>query len=156
MTRLCVKSRGKGNGKCRQEQKRSQEDGFGGGPLVRVQGRGTAVLNETPCRPPNHHQSATDQAAGLAHTQMALTAAGEPAVHFNARFAVSSAYYAAVAVVVGGAMLSLAKTAWGRDLLLKWVAGGWQACCQACCIVDAVGVDAGEGCYGCAAPWCRV
>jgi hypothetical protein len=52
-------------------------------------------------------------------TQMALSAAGEPAVHFSARFGVPSAYYAAVAVVVGGTMMALAKYPWGRALLLK-------------------------------------
>jgi hypothetical protein len=54
---------------------------------------------------------------------MALSAAGEPAVHFTARFGVPSAYYAAVAVVVGGTMMALAKHSWGRALLLRWEVG---------------------------------
>lgn len=57
---------------------------------------------------------------------MALSAAGEPAVHFAARFAVPTAYYAAVAVVVGGALMTLSKHAWGRSLLLKCAARVWH------------------------------
>lgn len=59
-------------------------------------------------------------ASVVRRTQAALAAAGEPAVHFAARFAVPSAYYAAVAVAVGGAMMALAKHSWGRALLLKY------------------------------------
>ena len=58
-------------------------------------------------------------ASVVRRTQAALAAAGEPPVHFSARFGVPSAYYAAVAVAVGGALMTLAKHAWGRALLLR-------------------------------------
>jgi len=58
-------------------------------------------------------------------TQAALAAAGEPAVHFTARFGVPSAYYAAVAVLVGGTLMALAKHGWGRAILLKCGFGLW-------------------------------
>ncbi|GBF92594.1 hypothetical protein Rsub_05208 [Raphidocelis subcapitata] len=58
-------------------------------------------------------------ASVVRRTQMALGARGEPAVHFSARFAVATRYYAAVAVVVGATLMTLAKHGWGRALLLR-------------------------------------
>jgi hypothetical protein len=51
---------------------------------------------------------------------MSLAAAGEAPVNFTARFSVPSVYYTALAVVIGGLMMSLAKYAWGRALLLRY------------------------------------
>ncbi|KAI8477053.1 MAG: Saccharopine dehydrogenase-domain-containing protein [Monoraphidium minutum] len=59
-------------------------------------------------------------ASVVRRTQAALAAAGERPVHFAARFAAPGAYYAAVAVGVGGALMGLAKVAWGRALLLRY------------------------------------
>lgn len=52
-------------------------------------------------------------------TQSALSAAGEPAVHFAARFAVPSTPALVQFVLFGAAMMTLAKWSWGRALLLK-------------------------------------
>lgn len=58
-------------------------------------------------------------AAIVRRTQSALSAAGEPAVHFSARFAVPSAYAAGLFVAYGGLMMFLCKFSWGRALLLR-------------------------------------
>jgi hypothetical protein len=52
-------------------------------------------------------------------TQAAIAAAGEPAVYFSARFALSSAAAAAQFVVFGGLMMVLCRFGWGRALLLR-------------------------------------
>lgn len=67
---------------------------------------------------------ATAAAAGadvaiVRRTQSALSAAGEPAVHFSARFAAPSTPTMLRFVVYGALMMTLAKWGWGRALLLK-------------------------------------
>jgi hypothetical protein len=57
-------------------------------------------------------------------TQAALAAAGEPPVHFTARFAVPSAFTAGLFVVYGGLMMFLCRFSWGRALLLRWGGAG--------------------------------
>ena len=52
-------------------------------------------------------------------TQVALARAGEPPVHFAARFAVTNYMYAVVAGVVFSVLQSLARFSWGRQLLLR-------------------------------------
>lgn len=52
-------------------------------------------------------------------TQSALSAAGEPAVHFAARFAVPSTPALVQFLLFGAVMMTLAKWSWGRALLLK-------------------------------------
>lgn len=62
-------------------------------------------------------------AAIVRRTQAAIAAAGEPAVHFSARFSLPSAWAAALFVAYGGLMVALARFSWGRALLLRWGAG---------------------------------
>jgi hypothetical protein len=52
-------------------------------------------------------------------TQSALSAAGEPAVHFAARFAAGGMSAMLRFVLYGAVMMTLAKWSWGRALLLK-------------------------------------
>ncbi|WIA42239.1 hypothetical protein OEZ86_008256 [Tetradesmus obliquus] len=58
-------------------------------------------------------------AAIVRRTQAAIAAAGEPAVHFSARFSLPSAWAAALFVAYGGLMVALARFSWGRALLLR-------------------------------------
>jgi hypothetical protein len=55
----------------------------------------------------------------IRRTQSALSAAGEPAVHFSARFAVPSTPTLVQFLLFGAVMMTLAKWSWGRALLLK-------------------------------------
>ncbi|KAF8054984.1 Sccpdh [Scenedesmus sp. PABB004] len=60
-------------------------------------------------------------ASVVRRTQSALAAAGEPAVHFTARFTVPSAWAAVQFVFWAGLVFStLCKAAWGRALLLRF------------------------------------
>ena len=51
--------------------------------------------------------------------QAILHAAGQPPVHFTARFLMPSQYYAYLTAFVGTLMYTLANSAFGRWLLLK-------------------------------------
>jgi hypothetical protein len=53
-------------------------------------------------------------------TQSALSAAGEPAVHFGVRFVVGGLTSLLRFVAYGGLVTGLARWAWGRALLLRW------------------------------------
>ena len=58
-------------------------------------------------------------ASVVRRTQARFQAAGQPTVHFTARFLLASRYYAYLTAVVGLTMASLSKYAWGRSLMLR-------------------------------------
>ena len=67
----------------------------------------------------NCHSSAYCPFAPAALRQAILQAAGQPPVHFTARFLMPSQYYAYLTAFVGTLMYTLANSAFGRWLLLK-------------------------------------
>lgn len=110
--------------------------------MLRSAGPHTLLATDHACSQLQVHGTQHDQmalhcfagadAAVVRRTQAALSAAGEPAVHFTARFALASRLSALLTVVLGAVMSLLAKSAWGRGLLLRWGQAGrlwWWGCC---------------------------
>mmetsp|Transcript_30433 Transcript_30433/g.67516 ORF Transcript_30433/g.67516 Transcript_30433/m.67516 type:complete len:431 (-) Transcript_30433:552-1844(-) len=58
-------------------------------------------------------------ASVVKRTQAALEAGGEPSVHFTARFVLASRYHTYLTALTGTMLGLLAKTSWGRSMLLS-------------------------------------